>query len=200
MPGEHARLAVAIALIASLHAPAAWAGAQMYEPLSASVRSALSRSINHETSVRLAFANPEDGYRWLATMSRRLEKRIPDPQQRLELLRHVHYEATRAGLEPELVLAVIDVESNFNRYAISSAGALGLMQIMPFWLQEIGQPGDNLFHIPTNLRFGCTILRYYLDMAKGDLTEALARYNGSYGRYEYPGRVFNALNKRWFSQ
>src|SRR5690606_23691774 len=119
MPGEHARLAVAIALIASLHAPAAWAGAQMYEPLSARVRSALSRSINHETSVRLAFANPEDGYRWLATMSRRLEKRIPDAAFREELLKTVHYEATRAGLDPQLVLGVIQVESGFRQYAVS---------------------------------------------------------------------------------
>lgn len=137
---------------------------------------------------------------WLMDMSARLERKIPDPQFRLDLLRQVHREATRAGLEPELVLAVIEVESNFNRWAISSAGARGLMQIMPFWLKEIGRPDDNLFHVGTNLRFGCTILRYYLDMAKGNLTEALARYNGSYGRYKYPGRVYKALDRRWYKQ
>jgi len=192
------RLVALALLLASLLASRAVLAeaAQPAEPLDPGWREALARAVA-DTST---FSNRYVAEVWLTDMAKRLEKRIPDPQQRLELLRHVHYEATRAGLEPELVLAVIDVESNFNRYAISSAGALGLMQIMPFWLQEIGQPGDNLFHIPTNLRFGCTILRYYLDMAKGDLTEALARYNGSYGRYEYPGRVFNALNKRWFSQ
>ncbi len=192
------RLVALASLLASLLASRAVLAeaAQPAEPLDPGWREALARAVA-DTST---FSNRYVAEVWLTDMAKRLEKRIPDPQQRLELLRHVHYEATRAGLEPELVLAVIDVESNFNRYAISSAGALGLMQIMPFWLQEIGQPGDNLFHIPTNLRFGCTILRYYLDMAKGDLTEALARYNGSYGRYEYPGRVFNALNKRWFSQ
>lgn len=137
---------------------------------------------------------------WLMDMSARLERKIPDPQFRLDLLRQVHGEAVRAGLEPELVLAVIEVESNFNRWAISSAGARGLMQIMPFWLKEIGRPDDNLFHVGTNLRFGCTILRYYLDMAKGNLTEALARYNGSYGRYKYPGRVYKALDRRWYKQ
>ena len=195
MPGEHARLAVAIALIASLHAPAAWAGAQMYEPLSASVRSALSRSINHETSVRLAFANPEDGYRWLATMSRRLEKRIPDAAFREELLKTVHYEATRAGLDPQLVLGVIQVESGFRQYAVSHAGARGLMQVMPFWVELIGSKEHNLFHVRTNLRYGCTILRHYLDIENGNLFRALGRYNGSLGGPEYPNRVIEAWRK-----
>jgi soluble lytic murein transglycosylase-like protein len=137
---------------------------------------------------------------WLMDMSNRLAKRIPEPTQRVRLLKAVHQEATRAGLEPEWVLAVIDVESDFNRFAISSTGARGLMQIMPFWLKEIGHPEDNLFRIRTNLRMGCTILRYYLDKEDGDLTRALARYNGSAGQTWYPALVYQALNDRWFEQ
>src|SRR5690606_40092031 len=115
---------------------------------------------------------------WLLDMSQRLQHRLPDPAFRLDLLRQVHAEARRAGLQPELVLAVIEVESGFNRWAISAAGARGLMQVMPFWVEEIGRADDNLFDVGTNLRYGCAILRYYLDLAQGDLTEALARYNG----------------------
>ena len=137
---------------------------------------------------------------WLMDMSQRLAKRVPDPATRVELLKTIHYEATRADLEPELVLAVIEVESNFDRWAISVAGAQGLMQIMPFWLKEIGQPDDNLFHVHTNLRMGCTILKYYLDMEKGNLTRALGRYNGSLGSFKYPHKVFKALRLRWFRQ
>ncbi len=137
---------------------------------------------------------------WLVDMSKRLERHIADPGERLELLRLVHREATRAGLEPELVLAVIQVESAFDRWAISRAGAQGLMQIMPFWLKEIGKPDDNLFHIPTNLRMGCTILRFYLDRERGNLTRALARYNGSLHIQpnRYAGKVFRALRRNWF--
>jgi soluble lytic murein transglycosylase-like protein len=135
---------------------------------------------------------------WLTDMSRRLTRQVPDAEERLYMLRHVHYEAARADLPPELVLAVIDVESNFDRYAISVAGALGLMQVMPFWLKEIGRPDDNLFHIRTNLRMGCTILRYYLDMERGDLVKALARYNGSRGQRWYSDRVLDRLRTRWF--
>lgn len=137
---------------------------------------------------------------WLMDMSLRLRSRMPDPHERLQLLQKVHYEASRAGLQPELVLAVIDVESGFNRFAISSAGARGLMQIMPFWLDEIGHTGDNLFHIATNLRFGCTILRHYLDIEEGDLTRALARYNGSLGKTWYSERVYRAMDRRWYIQ
>lgn len=135
---------------------------------------------------------------WLMDMSKRLEKRVADKQERLELLKNIHYEATRADLPPEMVLAVIQTESNFNRWAISVAGAQGLMQIMPFWLKEIGREGDSLFSIRTNLRFGCTILRHYLDKENGDWTKALARYNGSYGKAKYPRKVFANLRKNWF--
>lgn len=134
---------------------------------------------------------------WLTDMSRRLARQVPDPEERLYILRHVHYEAARVDLPPELVLAVIDVESNFDRFAISVAGALGLMQVMPFWLNEIGRPEDNLFHIRTNLRMGCTILRHYLDRENGDLVKALARYNGSRGQRWYADRVLDRLRTRW---
>ncbi len=137
---------------------------------------------------------------WLADMSQRLERKVPQREFRIQLLKNVHYEATRAKLSPELVLAVIEVESNFNPYAISSVGARGLMQVMPFWLKEIGKPGDSLFRMQTNLRFGCTILKFYLDKEKGNLVRALARYNGSLGRREYPAKVYQAFNTRWYPQ
>jgi len=135
---------------------------------------------------------------WLTDMSRRLARHIEDPEERIELLTLVHLEAARAKLAPELVLAVIEVESNFDRYAISVAGALGLMQIMPFWLDEIGRPNDNLLHTDTNLRYGCTILRFYLDKENGDLRRALGRYNGSLGKRKYPNKVIDKLSKKWF--
>jgi soluble lytic murein transglycosylase-like protein len=137
---------------------------------------------------------------WLTDMSTRLARAVPDNEKRLELLSLIHQEATRAKLPPELVLAVIEVESYFERWAISEAGALGLMQIMPFWRDEIGHPEANLFQVRTNLRFGCTILRYYLDLERGDLTRGLARYNGSLGSPEYPRKVLTALSERWFRE
>ena len=146
-----------------------------------------------------SFHDHFDGVVWLADMSRRLEKRVPDPAFRIELLKNVHYEARRAELPPELVLAVIEVESNFSQYAISVAGARGLMQVMPFWLKEIGKPGDSLFRIQTNLRFGCTILKYYLQKEKGNLHAALKRYNGTReSRYSF--KVDKAYKTRWFPQ
>jgi soluble lytic murein transglycosylase-like protein len=174
------------------------AGAHAAEPAAVdpALRAALIEAIGSSDS----FENRYVAEVWLMDMSRRLQKKMPDADQRIALLRQVHFEATRAGLQPELVLAVIEVESNFNRWAISHAGARGLMQIMPFWLKEIGRPDDNLFHVDTNLRFGSTILRHYLDVAKGNLTEALARYNGSYGRYDYPRLVYKALDQRWYVQ
>jgi soluble lytic murein transglycosylase-like protein len=137
---------------------------------------------------------------WLQDMSQRLSRFVKDPRERINMLKSIHYEATRAGLEPELVLAVIEVESHFDRFAISRSGARGLMQVMPFWLDEINLSDKNLFKIRTNLRMGCTILRYYLDMEKGDLGPALARYNGSLGKTVYPEKVTRALNRHWFKQ
>ena len=135
---------------------------------------------------------------WLTDMSRRLEWQVKDPEERIKILKLVHLEAKRADLAPELILAVIETESNFDHYAISIAGAIGLMQIMPFWLDEIGRPDDNLLHIDTNLRYGCTILKFYLDKEDGDLRRALGRYNGSLGRRKYPNKVIDKLTSKWF--
>lgn len=165
-------------------------------PLDPELRRILRNAIEEADSFTDRFAAEV----WLKDMSARLADWVEDPAERLEILRLVHREATRAELPPELVLAVIEVESSFNRFAVSRVGAQGLMQIMPFWLEEIGHPEDNLFHTDTNLRMGCTILRYYLDMEDGDLRKALARYNGSAGKRTYPDKVFKALSKRWFRQ
>lgn len=146
------------------------------------------------------FEDRFDAEVWLLDMSNRLARFVKDPKTRITMLKQVHYESKRANLAPELVLALIEVESAFDEFAISVSGARGLMQIMPFWLDEIGLSDKNLFKIRTNLRMGCTILRYYLDMEKGNLTRALARYNGSLGKYKYPNKVLHALNKRWFRQ
>ena len=135
---------------------------------------------------------------WLTDMSRRLERQVRDPEERIELLTLVHMEAARVELPPELILAVIEVESNFDRYAVSVAGALGLMQIMPFWKDEIGRPKDNLLHTSTNLRYGCTILKHYYDKENGDLRRALGRYNGSLGKRKYPNKVIDKLTRKWF--
>ncbi len=135
---------------------------------------------------------------WLADMSRRLERQVKDPDERMRILTRVHYEASIVDLQPELVLAVIEVESNFDTYAVSVAGALGLMQIMPFWRDEIGRPDDNLIHLETNLRYGCTILKFYLDKENGDLRRALGRYNGSLGQRKYPNKVIEKLSGKWF--
>lgn len=158
------------------------------------LRNILERTIGEADSFKDRFAAEV----WLLDMSARLKPHMPDDDERLELLKNIHYEATKAGLHPEMVLAVINVESNFDRWAISRAGAQGLMQVMPFWLKEIPSAGDNLFDIRTNLRFGCTILKHYIDRERGDFQRALARYNGSLGKTWYPNRIFEALNKRWF--
>lgn len=152
------------------------------------------------TAANAADSFPEryDAEVWLTDMSRRLQRQVQDPDERINILLRVHFEATRAGLHPELVLAVIEVESNFDRYAISVAGALGLMQVMPFWLDEIGRQDDNLLHVDTNLRYGCAILRFYLDKENGDLRRALGRYNGSLGRRRYPNKVIDKLSRKWF--
>ena len=160
------------------------------------MRATLMKAINSSDS----FTDRFDAEVWLTDMSGRLGSRVEDPEESLTILRQVHYEASRANLDPELVLALINVESNFDRFAISSAGARGLMQIMPFWLNEIGRPDDDLFNINTNLRFGCTILNIYLKREKGDMRRALARYNGSVGKNWYPQRVYKALRTKWYPQ
>jgi soluble lytic murein transglycosylase-like protein len=189
------RLLSAAALMAA--ANASWAGAQKYEPLAASVRAALHASVADRASPEPIFPNQSEKLLWLAEMSRRLEKRMPDKQARLDFLKTVHYEAQRAGLDPQLVLGLIQVESGFKKYAVSKAGARGYMQVMPFWLKLIGNGDQNLFHLRTNLRFGCTILRHYLDIEKGDVYRALGRYNGSLGAPEYPNMVRTAWEGTW---
>jgi len=187
----------ALALILLAAPLSALAGAQQYEPLADSVRVRLSQQVSDKAVPTMAFRSSEDAQRWLADMDARLEKRIPDRRQRLELLRTVHYEATRARLDPQLVLGVIEVESGFRKYAVSRAGARGYMQVMPFWVKLIGQRGHNLFHLRTNLAYGCAILRFYLDMENGDYYRALGRYNGSLGQPQYPNLVLSAWRGRW---
>lgn len=186
------RLACAALLLLALDTAAA--PSREPEP---ELRLLMKQAIESATS----FEDPALAEVWLSDMSARLEKRapkaLPDPATRLRFLRLLHAEATRAGVSPELVLATIDVESRFERFAVSSVGALGYMQIMPFWIEQIGKPGDNLFHTPTNLRMGCTILKFYLDKEKGSYVRALARYNGSIGKPDYPYLVLERLASRW---
>jgi len=184
-------------LMALLTCGVSHAGAQKEEPLSNSVRAMMHKSVSDSAAPRLVFATEQEGDRWLSAMSLRLEKRMPDQAFRLDFLRTVHYEATRAGLDPQLVLGLIQVESGFKKYAVSTAGARGFMQVMPFWVKSIGAKDHNLFHLRVNLRYGCTILRHYLDIERGDLFRALGRYNGSLGRAEYPEMVVGAWRRHW---
>lgn len=176
---------------------AAYAGAQQYEPLAEQARAAMSAAVSDKAAPFLIFHRPEDARTWLNEMSARLARRIPDRKSRTELLKTVHHEALRAGLDPQLVLGLMEVESGFRKYAVSSAGARGYMQVMPFWIKLIGRPGDNLFHVRLNVRYGCVILRYYLDIEKGDYYRALGRYNGSLGKPEYPNLVLSAWKGKW---
>ena len=175
----------------------ALAGAQIYEPLAAKVRADLKASIADKPAPRHAFTDSGSAVDWLAEMSQRLETRIPNFQSRIEFLRTVHFEAIRAGLDPQLVLAVIQIESNFRKYAVSRSGARGYMQVMPFWVGLVGRQGDNLFSLRNNLRYGCVILKYYIDREKGDLFRALGRYNGSLGKPEYANLVIGAWRSVW---
>ena len=172
----------------------ALAGAQQYEVLSASVRASLSAAVNDRTPVDF---KDLDTRAWVRAMTRRVSSRFADEEAARQFLMLVRYESLRAGLDPHLVLAVIDIESKFRKYAVSRAGARGLMQVMPFWVKELGEPGQNLFHERTNLRYGCTILRHYLERERGNLANALGRYNGSLGQADYPNTVFRALRERW---
>jgi soluble lytic murein transglycosylase-like protein len=197
-PVARARVCVGIGLLAA--AQIVHAGAQLEEPLANSVRSALSAAVLDAAPPRPSFDLIDDRLqylRWLGEMSERLKPRKSEHATRVEFLETLWYESRRAGLEPELVLGLIQVESGFRKYAVSRAGAIGYMQVMPFWSRLIGD-GDaaRLFHMQANLRFGCVILRYYLDQERGDLFLALGRYNGSRGRPEYPNAVF-AARRLW---
>jgi len=187
--------ALALALLFPL---LALAGNQDEERLADSVRASLQASIaDRAVPVLLFRSGAVNAHKWLSEMSRRLENRIPDRKQRTELLKTVQYEATRAGLDPQLVLGVMQVESGFKKYAVSSAGARGYLQVMPFWIRIIGEPQHNLFALRTNLRYGCVILRYYLDRENGDFYRALGRYNGSLGKPDYPNLVLGAWKGTW---
>lgn len=173
------------------------AGNQKEEQLSNSVKALMQKSISDLGAPKLMFASDTEGQVWMDDMSQRLAKRLPDATYRQEFLRSVHYEATRAGLDPQLVLGLIQVESGFKKYAVSNVGARGYMQVMPFWVKSIGNKDHNLFHLRLNLRYGCTILRHYLDIERGDLYRALGRYNGSLGKPLYPNLVVGAWRKNW---
>ena len=176
----------------------AFAGNQVEEKLSDSTRASLQASIADRAVPVLSFASgSENAHKWIFEMSSRLQGRIPDRKTRTELLKTVHYEAMRNGLDPQLVLGVMEVESGFRKYAVSSSGARGYMQVMPFWIKIIGEPHHNLFALRTNLRYGCVILRHYLNLENGDYFRALGRYNGSLGRPEYPDAVHAAWRGHW---
>jgi soluble lytic murein transglycosylase-like protein len=181
----------------------AWAGGQIEEPLIDSVRTALSSAIANHAPPVPEFPDTESRLRylrWLGTMSDRLVRKKSDWNTRKEFLQTVWYEAKRAGLDVSMVLGLIQVESNFRKFAVSSVGARGYMQVMPFWTRVLGD-GDasKLFHLQTNLRFGCVILRHYLDRERGDVFMALGRYNGSRGKPQYPNAVFGA-QRLWAPQ
>ena len=188
---------LSLGLAAAALAGNALAGAQIYEPLAAEVRAGLQASIADKPAPRHGFTNSVAAVNWLSAMSLRLERKMPNFQSRVEFLRTVHYEAIRAGLDPQLVLAVIQVESNFRKYAVSNSGARGYMQVMPFWVGLVGRKGDNLFSLRNNLRYGCVILKHYLEIEHGNLFRALGRYNGTAGRPEYPNLVMSAWRSTW---
>ncbi|HEY4138023.1 MAG TPA: lytic transglycosylase domain-containing protein [Casimicrobiaceae bacterium] len=187
-------LAVCAAWVLSIAALPAFAGAQVEEQLAPSVVAGLARSIA-DNPVPGDYAYRTNIVPWVGEMSRRLANKFADERERREFLATVHYEATRAGLDPQLVLGVIHLESGFKKYAISTASARGYMQVMPFWTRQIGALDHNLFNLRTNLRYGCVILRHYLDIEHGDYYRALGRYNGSLGRAEYPNAVIGAATR-----
>lgn len=185
-------------MLAGLLGPSvSMAGNQQEEPLANNVKALMQKSVSDVAAPRLLFDSEQLAQAWLQEMSGRLVKRMPDAQYREDFLKSVHYEATRAGLDPQLVLGLIQVESGFKKYAVSSVGARGYMQVMPFWVRSIGASEHNLFDMRLNLRYGCTILRHYLDIEHGDYYRALGRYNGSLGKPEYPNLVVGAWRNYW---
>ncbi len=191
-----AMLRVVVVAFALGCAANAAAGAQEEELLAPSVVAGLSKAIA-DAPVPADYVRRADLAPWLAEMSRRLAPKIPDERERRELLATVHYEATRAGLDPQLMLGVMYHESGFKKYAVSPVGARGYMQVMPFWVKQIGTAEQNLFNLRTNLRYGAVILRHYLDIERGDYYRALGRYNGSLGRPEYPLAVMAAVDRHF---
>lgn len=194
---------VLLLALAGLLINSAYAGNQQEEKLSADVQTSLHSAIINPIQPHLVFTDKEKAAAWLLDMSNRLKGVAPkdplvqDEFMRKRLLTTIQYESIRAGLDPQLVLSLITVESRFNKYAISSAGARGIMQVMPFWQRQIGARDQDLLNVQTNIRFGCTILRHYLQLERGDMFMALGRYNGSRGQATYPNLVFGALNRYW---
>lgn len=188
---------IGLLITALLLALPAHAGNQREEAMSANVRSSLQRGLADTAVTRTAFRRVADETAWLKEMSSRLAKRMPDEAERLEFLTTLHWEASRAGVDPQLMLGLIQVESGFRKYAVSPVGARGYTQVMPFWAKAIGSPDHNLFQLRTNLRYGALILRHYIDIERGDLFRALGRYNGSLGRPEYPNLVVGAWKRHW---
>jgi soluble lytic murein transglycosylase-like protein len=188
---------IGLLIAALLLTQPAHAGGQREEALSDNVRSSLQRGLADIPITRTAFRNPADEAAWLKEMSRRLAKNMPNEAERLEFLTTLHWEASRAGVDPQLMLGLIQVESGFHKYAVSPVGARGFTQVMPFWIKAIGNPDHNLFQLRTNLRYGALILRYYIDIERGDYYRALGRYNGSLGRPEYPTLVVGAWKRNW---
>jgi len=188
---------IGLLIAALLLTQPAHAGAQREEALSANVRASLQRGLADTAVTRTAFSNPADEAAWLKEMSRRLAKSMPDEAERLEFLTTLHWEASRAGVDPQLMLGLIQVESGFHKYAVSPVGARGYTQVMPFWVKAIGNPDHNLFQLRTNLRYGALILRHYIDIEHGDYYRALGRFNGSLGRPEYPTLVVGAWKRHW---
>jgi soluble lytic murein transglycosylase-like protein len=193
----HKTTHIGLLLAALLLTSPAHAGGQREEALSANVRASLQRGLADTPITRTAFSNAADENAWLKEMSHRLTKRMPDEAERLEFLTTLHWEAARAGVDPQLLLGLIQVESGFRKYAVSPVGARGYTQVMPFWVKAIGNSDHNLFQLRTNLRYGALILRHYIDIERGDLYRALGRFNGSLGRPEYPNLVVGAWKRHW---
>ena len=197
LPGQQLRLTVALLV---LLLPGLTLAQPQIAPSNPGAESGVDQELRRLLQNTIAqsdsFADRFDAEVWLMSMSGRLERFVRNPEQRLDLLRKIHRAATRAELQPSVVMAVIEVESAFDHYAVSRVGAQGIMQVMPFWKREIGRPDDNLIDLETNLKYGCTILKHYIDKSNGRLAEALARYNGSYGSYRYSAKVMDAW-ERW---
>jgi soluble lytic murein transglycosylase-like protein len=171
---------------------------QQYEPMADHVRLALRTALSAPAAPRPIFESVSHRIDWMAEMSRRLARRVPDFAERTELIKTIRYEAQRVGIDPQIIFALIEVESNFRADAVSHVGAIGLMQVMPFWTDVLSRGGSReLFEPRVNIRYGCLILRHYLDLEKGDLDRALGRYNGSLGKMTYPNLVYDRLGRNW---
>lgn len=187
-----------VLLLGVAMAPGLVRASQMYEPMAESVRLAMQASLSGSKTPYPLFDSARHRIDWLSDMSRRLAKRVPNFGQRVELIKTIRYEAQRAGLDPQLVFAVIEIESGFKTEAKSSAGAIGLMQVMPFWTDVLSNGSSQILRDPRiNIRYGCLILRHYLDIERGDVSRALARYNGSLGKNTYPDLVNDRLSRNW---